>query len=100
MDGFEKSAKTTRTPLRVPFQTKTRTRAATEAAAAKVSAVETAAANTIPIPSPHDTCLVAGGARSVTDARVMTDDSLTVANVSPTVDVLQPTLLHDTLLEL
>ena len=47
MDGFEKSAKTTRTPPRVHFQTKTRTRAATEAAAAaEVSVAEIAAANT------------------------------------------------------
>ena len=39
--GFEKSAKTTRTPPRVPFQMKTRARAAAE-----VCAAETAAANT------------------------------------------------------
>ena len=41
MGGFEKSAKTTHTPPRVPFQTETRARAAAE-----VSAAETAAANT------------------------------------------------------
>ena len=41
------------------------------------------------------------GARSVTDARVMmTDDSSAVADVSPKVGVLQPTLLRETLLEL
>ena len=41
------------------------------------------------------------GARSVTDALVMTtDDSSAVAHVSPTVSVLQPTLLRETLLEL
>ena len=41
MDGFQKSAKTTHTPPRIPFQTKTRARAAAE-----VSAAGTAAANT------------------------------------------------------
>ena len=41
------------------------------------------------------------GARSVTDVRVMmTDDSSTVADVSPTVGILQPTLLRETFLEL
>ena len=40
------------------------------------------------------------GARSVTDAHVMTDDSSAVADVSPTVGVLQSTLLRETLLEL
>ena len=46
MGEFEKSAKTTHTPPRVPFQTKTRARDAAEVFAAKVSAAETAAANT------------------------------------------------------
>ena len=41
MVGFEKSAKTTHTPPRVPFQTKTRARDAAE-----VSAVQAAKANT------------------------------------------------------
>ena len=41
MGGIEKSAKTTHTSPRVPFQTKTRA-----LAAAEVSAAETAAANT------------------------------------------------------
>ena len=40
-------------------------------------------------------------ARSVTGARVMmTDDSSAMADVSPTVGILQPTLLRETLLEL
>ena len=38
------------------------------------------------------------GARSVTDAHVMTGDSSVVADVSPTIGVLQPTLLRETLL--
>ena len=41
MGGLEKSAKTSHTPPRVPFQTKTRARDAAE-----VSAAETAVANT------------------------------------------------------
>ena len=41
MGGFEKSAKTTHTPPRVPFQTKIRARDAAE-----ISAAETAVANT------------------------------------------------------
>ena len=40
------------------------------------------------------------GTRSVTDARVMTDDSSAVADASPMVGVLQPPLLRQTLLEL
>ena len=41
------------------------------------------------------------GARSVNDAREMlTDDSSAVAYVSPTVGVFQPTILHESLLEL
>ena len=105
MDGFEKSAKTTRTPPQVPFQTRTRAQSAAEVAAA-------AAAEVTPIPllilklilvdlsSPgnsHSTT----GARSITDAHVMlTDDSSAVADVSPTVGVLQHALLRETLLEL
>ena len=129
MDGFEKSAKTTRTPPQVPFQTRTRTQSAAEVAAAAAAEVATAAVNTtdtdtithtenlsqhqtgtlnatisdpilVDLSSPgnsHSTT----GARSVTDARVMlTDDSSAVADVSPTVGVLQPTLLRETLLEL
>ena len=40
------------------------------------------------------------GARSVTEAHVMTGNSSAVADVSPTVCVLQSTLLRETLLEL
>ena len=40
------------------------------------------------------------GTRLVTDARAMTDDSSTAADVSPTVGALQPTILGETLLEL
>ena len=46
MGGFEKLSKTTHTPSRVPFQTKTRAWAAAEVSAAEVSAADTAAANT------------------------------------------------------
>ena len=71
MDGFEKSAKTMHTPPRVPFQTKTRARAAAE-----VSVAETAAANT----TDTDWRLVAGGARLVTDVRLITDHSSTLTS--------------------
>ena len=54
----------------------------------------------VDLSSPGDSHLTTG-ARSVPDARMMmTDDSLAVTDVSPTVGVLQPTLLHETLLEL
>ena len=46
MDGFEKSAKTTRTPPQVPFQTRTRAQSAAEVAAAAAAEVATAAVNT------------------------------------------------------
>ena len=130
MDGFEKSAKTARTPPQVPFQTRTRAQSASEVAAAAAAAeVAIAAVNTTDTdnitdtenlsqhktgtlnPTISDPILVdlsspgnshaTTGARSVTDARVMlTDDSSAVADVSPTVGVLQPTLLRETLLEL
>ena len=132
MDGFEKSAKTTRTPPQVPFQTRTRAQSSAElaaAAAAEVATAETVAVNTtdtdiitdtenlsqhqtgtlnstisdpiiVDLSSPgnsHSTT----GERSITDARVMmTDGSSAVADVSPMVGVLQPTLLREMLLEL
>ena len=144
MDGFKKSAKTTRTPPQVPFQSWTRAQSAAEVAAAAAAAaaevataaevttaaeVATAAVNTtdtdiitnpenlsqhqtgtlnptisdailVNLSSPDDSHSTTG-ARSVTDARVMmTDDSSTVADVSPTVGVFQSTLLHESLLEL
>ena len=71
MGGFEKSAKTTHTPPRVPFQTKTRAQAAAE-----VSAAETAAANTTDTDWRH----ALGGARLGTDACMMTDDSSTLTS--------------------
>ena len=46
MDGFEKSAKTTRTPSQVPFQTRTRAQSAAEVAAIAAAEVATAAFNT------------------------------------------------------
>ena len=109
MDGFEKSAKTTRTPPQVPFQMRTRAHSAAEVATASVNTTDT---DTItdtenlsqhqtgtPKPTISDPILVdisspgnshtTTGARSVTDARVMlTDDSSAVADVSPTVGVL------------
>ena len=130
MHGFEKSVKTTRTPPQVPFQMRTRAQSAAEvaAAAAEVATAETVAVNTtdtdtitatenlsqhqtgslnptiydpilVDLSSPSDSHSTAG-ARSVTDAHVITDDSSAVADVSPTVGVLQPTLLRETLLEL
>ena len=42
MDGFEKSAKTTRTPPQVPFQTRTRAQSTAEVAAAAIAEVATA----------------------------------------------------------
>ena len=128
MDRFEKSAKTTRTPPQVPFQTGTRAQSAAEvaaAAAAEVATAETVAVNTtdtdtitasenlsqhqtgtlnptisdpilVDLNSPSDSHSTTG-ARSVTDAHVMTGDSSAVADVSPTVGVLQPTLLRETL---
>ena len=42
MDGFEKSAKTTRTPPQVPFYTRTRAHTAAEVAAAAAAGVATA----------------------------------------------------------
>ena len=86
MGGFEKSAKTTDTLPRVPFQTKTRARAAAE-----VSAAETAATNITDTDWRH----ALGG-----EWRMLRDWSLIDADVSPTVGVLQPTLLYETLLEL
>ena len=124
MDGFEKPAKTTRTPPQVPFQMRTRAQSAAEvaaAAAAEVATAETVAVNTTDTdtitdtenlsqhqtlnPTISDPILVdlsspgnshsTTGARSVTDARVMmTDDSSAVADVSATVGILQPTLLR------
>ena len=50
MDGFEKSAKTTRTPPQVPFQTRTKAQSAAEvaaAAAAEIATDETVAVYTI-----------------------------------------------------
>ena len=53
MDRFEESAKTTRTPSQVPFQTRTRAQSAAEiaaaAAAAEVATAETLAVNTTDI---------------------------------------------------
>ena len=49
MDGFEKSAKTTRTPPQVPFQTRTRTQPAAEVAAAAAAAAEVATAETVAV---------------------------------------------------
>ena len=46
MDEFEKSAKTTRTPPQVPFQTRTRAQSAAEVAAAAAAEVATAPVNT------------------------------------------------------
>ena len=114
MDGFEKSAKTTRTPPQVPFQTRIRAQSAAEVA---VATAETVAVNTTDTDtitdtenlSQHQTCTLnptisdpilidlsspgnshsTTGACSVTDARVMmTDDSSAVADVWPTVGVL------------
>ena len=123
MDGFEKSAKTTCTPHQVPFQTRTRAQSAVEVATAETVAVNTTDTDTITatenfsqhqtgtlnptisepilvdLSSPSDSHSTAS-ARSVTDAHVMTDDSSAVADVSPMVGVLQPTLLRETLLEL
>ena len=45
-DGFDKSAKTTRTPPQVPFQTRTRAQSADEVAAAAAAEVAIAAVNT------------------------------------------------------
>ena len=42
MDGFKKSAKTTRTPPQVSFQTRTRAQSAAEVAAAAAAEVATA----------------------------------------------------------
>ena len=123
MDGFEKSGKTTRTPPQVPFQTRTIAQSGAEvaAAAAVVNTTDTDTINDTENlsqrqtgtlnPTISDPILVdlsspgnlhsTTGARSVTDARVMlTDDSLAMAEVSPMVGVLQPTLLRETLLEL
>ena len=124
MDGFEKSAKTTRTPPQVPFQTRTRAQSAAEVATAETVAVNTTDTDAITDteylsqlrtgtlnPTISDPILVdlsspgnshsTTGARSVTDVRVMmTDESSAVADVSPTVSVPQPTLLRETLLEL
>ena len=47
MDGFEKSAKTTRTPPQVPFQTRTRAHTAAEVATAETVAVNTTDIDTI-----------------------------------------------------
>ena len=55
MDGFEKSAKTTRTPPQVPFQTRTRAQSAAEVAAAAAAEVATAAVNTIDTDTITDT---------------------------------------------
>ena len=95
MDGFEKSAKTTRTPPQVPFQTRTRKKSAVEVATAETVAVNTTDTDTITatenlskhqtgtlnptisdpilvdLSSPSDSHSTAG-ARSVTDAHVMT----------------------------
>ena len=49
MDGFEKSAKTTRIPPQVPFQARIRAQSAAEVAAAtaaEVATTETVAVNT------------------------------------------------------
>ena len=128
MGGFEKSTKTTRTPPHILFQTRTKAQTAAEAAAAGVASTETAAANTTdantitcdknfskhqigtPNPAISDPILVdlsfPGDSRSSTDERsvtvacVVTDYSSTMADVSPTVGVLQPTLLYETLLDL
>ena len=84
MDGFEKSAKTTRTPPQVPFQTRTRAQTAAEvvAAAAEYATAKTVAVNT-------------------TDTNTIT----ATENLSPhphvtDAHVLQPTLLREILLEL
>ena len=45
MDGFEKSAKTARTPPQAPFQTRTRAQSAAEVATA--TAAENATAKTV-----------------------------------------------------
>ena len=47
MDGFEKSAKTTRTPPQVPFQTRTRAQSAAEVAAAAAAVAAAAAATEV-----------------------------------------------------
>ena len=121
MDGFEKSAKTTRTPPQVPFHTRTRAQSAAEVAAAAVNTTDTDNITDtenliqhqtgtlnptisdpilVDLSSPGDSHSTTG-LRSVTDARVMmTDDSSMVADVSPTVGVFQPTLLHESLLEI
>ena len=131
MDGFVKSANTTRTPPQVPFQTRTRAQSAAEVAAAataaEVATAETVAVNTtdtdtitatenlsqhqtgtlnptisdpilVDLSSPSDPHSTTD-ARYVTEAHVMTSDSSAVVDVSPTVGVLQPTLLRETLLE-
>ena len=118
MDGFEKSAKTTRTPPQVPFQTRTRAQSAAKVAAAATAEVAAAAVNTTDTdtitdtenlsehqtgtlnPTISDPTLVdlssPGNSHSTTGARSVTDDSSAVADVSPTVGVLQPTLLLGT----
>ena len=121
MDGFEKSAKTTGTPPQVPFQTKTRAHTAAEVATAEIVAVNATDTNTITatenlskhqtgtlnpaisnpilvdLNSPGDSHSMTG-TRSVTDARVMTDDSSAVADVLPMVGALQSSLLRETFL--
>ena len=130
MDGFEKSAKTTRSPPQVPFQTRTRAQSTAEvtaAAAAEVATAEAVGVNTtdtdiitatenlsqhqtgtlnptisdsilVDLSSPSDSHSTTG-ARSITDAHVMTGNSSAVADVSQTIGVLQHTLLRETLLE-
>ena len=104
----------------VPFQTRTRAQTVAEVATAETVAVNTTDTDTITdtenlsnrqtgtlnpaISNPIFVDLNSPGdshsTRSVTDIRVMTDDSSAVADVSPTVGVLQPTFLRETLLEL
>ena len=92
MDGFEKSAKTTRRPPQVPFQTRTRTQSAAEVATAETAAVNTTNTDTITAtenlsqhqtgtlnPTISDPILVdlssPSDSHSTTDAHVMTANS-------------------------
>ena len=49
MDGFVKSAKKTRIPPQVPFQTRSRAQSAAEVAAAAAAAAEVATAETVAV---------------------------------------------------
>ena len=125
MDGFEKIAKTARTPPQVPFQTRTRAQTAAEVAAAaatEVATTETLAVNTTDTdtitatenlsqhqrgtlnPVISDPILVdlssPGESHSTTGARSVTDARVMMTDDSPAVADVSLTVgvLHPTLL--